>query len=961
MILVWAVVPVCGQTDPSRAVKAGMAADGRTITFSAPGLLDFQGGFSAVIISGTRTQVLSSAAGNAPASTERTAEVTPYGKAMVTAVTLRFENEEIDLLLRLGQVPGVTGLLAQAGIRNAGKSPVRLVSVTPLVLTGQVTGKPSEWLVTALDTSVRDKPVPVATLGEITNSFSVHEYGGFYRADGAGFLFGPVGTPIAYVSAVIEHGGDGRPAFRYSADMSGVQVDPGETRWGQQVALLAEPPQKALARWADWVAKTHGARTDKGALSGWSSWNALKKKDISKEILDVTDTVLNSGGRLQPGVIQIDMDANDPGGLKAIDAPWAAQCVQRIRQSGARSGLRLEFAPKMDPRGIDTQIGVSETVSRAVRNGFNYLKIFYVQTGATAAGGKRTAFEICRDDWQAIRKAAGDDVYLLYCETYPNRAVLGAVDASRIGVEAQRFGIRLAMNDVVHSYQLQGRWFAVDFDTYYLGSDIQNLSEISGGWPLVRLWISMVGLSGGTAITSDPWYWESFKPYLRNVEIMTPPANERAEVIDLCTSKDCPRLVSHVSREWADGTVVLLWNPGVKEAAVSLDFKAAGLDPERRYAVWSFWDNRYLGVAKGSWTTPALAGSASQHLRFTDLDRTPDLPVLIGSSLHIYCGVAEIRKVTASRGAMEIELTDAGAREGDLFVYSRLPVVLKTASGCKSTGVSQAGENAWRISLADRRRGAPQRVTLAVMLPVTQQSWFWLLILTVVVSLMLTAWRYIVAVRLEREKALEQERGRIARDLHDDLGANLAEIAMLSELAQDDVPAASPARAYLNDIFNRAESNVRTLGEIVWAIKPANDTLESFAGYLCKFAQDYISLAGIRCRIDLPETLPALPLDSYRRHNLFLAAKEAIHNAVKHASPSEIVLRIAADGRLVVSVEDNGCGCAETPQAVKESRGSANMRMRMEQIGGTFERRSTVGRGTVVTLTLPLDSQRRRL
>ncbi len=87
----------------------------------------------------------------------------------------------------------------------------------------------------------------------------------------------------------------------------------------------------------------------------------------------------------------------------------------------------------------------------------------------------------------------------------------------------------------------------------------------------------------------------------------------------------------------------MLWNPGTSEAAITLDFARAGLDPQRRYAVWSFWDNRYLGVAKGSWTTPTLAPSASQHLCFTDLDRTPNKPVLVGSNLHIFCGGAEIR------------------------------------------------------------------------------------------------------------------------------------------------------------------------------------------------------------------------------------------------------------------------------------------------------------------------------
>jgi len=133
----------------------------------------------------------------------------------------------------------------------------------------------------------------------------------------------------------------------------------------------------------------------------------------------------------------------------------------------------------------------------------------------------------------------------------------------------------------------------------------------------------MVGLSCGAAFTSDPWNEERFKPYWRNAEILTPPAKERTVVADLCTSKEWPRLVGRVKREWGDWTVALLWNPLEKEQKVTLDFARIGLDPGRRYAVWSFWDNRYLGVVEGSYTTPFLAASASQHLCITELPQSP--------------------------------------------------------------------------------------------------------------------------------------------------------------------------------------------------------------------------------------------------------------------------------------------------------------------------------------------------
>jgi signal transduction histidine kinase len=203
------------------------------------------------------------------------------------------------------------------------------------------------------------------------------------------------------------------------------------------------------------------------------------------------------------------------------------------------------------------------------------------------------------------------------------------------------------------------------------------------------------------------------------------------------------------------------------------------------------------------------------------------------------------------------------------------------------------------------------------------------------------------------QRATEKERMRIAQDLHDDLGSNLAEIAMVSELAQSDLPESDPSRTQFNDIFVRAENNVRRLSEIVWAINPVNDTLERFVAYLCKFAQDHLSLAHVRCRLDIPENVPDIPFDSVQRHNLVLATKEAIHNAVRHGVPSELTIRFSADGGvIVIEIEDNGCGF-DTSLPAAAHRGTANMIARMAKIGGTFERRSVPGRGTTVILTAP--------
>ena len=172
--------------------------------------------------------------------------------------------------------------------------------------------------------------------------------------------------------------------------------------------------------------------------------------------------------------------------------------------------------------------------------------------------------------------------------------------------------------------------------------------------------------------------------------------------------------------------------------------------------------------------------------------------------------------------------------------------------------------------------------------------------------------------RLERQRAVERERARIAKDIHDDLGASLTRITMLSQSAPGELDRARAGRAKLDRIYGTARELTRSMDEIVWAVNPQHDTLDSLASYLGKFAQDFLGAAGIRCRLDVPLQFPAWPLTAEVRHNLFLAFKEALHNVVKHAAATEVRITLTpAEGSFVWEVEDNGRGFdSGTPENV---------------------------------------------
>lgn len=219
--------------------------------------------------------------------------------------------------------------------------------------------------------------------------------------------------------------------------------------------------------------------------------------------------------------------------------------------------------------------------------------------------------------------------------------------------------------------------------------------------------------------------------------------------------------------------------------------------------------------------------------------------------------------------------------------------------------------------------------------------------------------------RLERQRALERERARIARDIHDDLGASLTRITMLSQLSPSR-PDPARAVASLGQILGIARELTRAMDEIVWAVNPRHDTLESLANYLGKFAQDYLRGAQVRCRLDVPMRPPAWALTSEVRHNLFLAVKEALNNILKHAAATEvhIALSLGSD-QFTWEIEDDGQGfnpsalhaaSGAEPGRYAAGNGIANMRRRMTEVGGDCEVESAPGRGTKVRFTVRLQS-----
>lgn len=205
--------------------------------------------------------------------------------------------------------------------------------------------------------------------------------------------------------------------------------------------------------------------------------------------------------------------------------------------------------------------------------------------------------------------------------------------------------------------------------------------------------------------------------------------------------------------------------------------------------------------------------------------------------------------------------------------------------------------------------------------------------------------------RLAREAAVERERTRIARDMHDEVGTSLTQVALLAELALGD-PEPAAAAERLGEVVKISRQTVASLDELVWSVNPVNDTLAGLLDHLTQCVLDGLAPLGIICRIDMPESPPPVAAPADFRRQVLLMVKEVCANLARHAGANEARFTAAVrHGWLQLRLSDDGRG---RPPDLVPGQGIANMRRRAEALGGSCTIEDGAGGGTVVTFELPL-------
>jgi ligand-binding sensor domain-containing protein/signal transduction histidine kinase len=252
-------------------------------------------------------------------------------------------------------------------------------------------------------------------------------------------------------------------------------------------------------------------------------------------------------------------------------------------------------------------------------------------------------------------------------------------------------------------------------------------------------------------------------------------------------------------------------------------------------------------------------------------------------------------------------------------------------------------------------------LNITLLPPWWQRWWAVALMLTFLIASFVITIRYLSTRELkkqvnllEKKQAINQERTRISKDMHDDLGSGLSSIAIMSGLLKQQLGSEKSAEKHLEKIAQTASDLVDNMSHIIWAMNPENDHINDLIAYTRQYALDFFENSPLSCEIDFPDNLPNLQLSQEARRNIFLVVKESLNNVLKHATASNVTLQLrVVNHYLELHITDNGIGF-DINTIRPFSNGLRNMRKRMKQISGTYTIKSSIACGTVTIITVPL-------
>ena len=228
-----------------------------------------------------------------------------------------------------------------------------------------------------------------------------------------------------------------------------------------------------------------------------------------------------------------------------------------------------------------------------------------------------------------------------------------------------------------------------------------------------------------------------------------------------------------------------------------------------------------------------------------------------------------------------------------------------------------------------------------------------ILIITVLITINISQKKLKLKLAVyEQQKELEKERQRISREMHDDIGAGLTRITLMSESINKN---GFSKKKELTDIAETSRKLVANMSEIIWSMNPSDNTLDAFFSYMRENLYNLLEYSGIPHKICFPDNTKDALLNTEQKRNLLLIVKEIVHNAVKYSKATELIIKAELTGNgLQFLINDNGIGF----DIGKQTRGNGihNIQKRISDLNGTISITSETNRGSVFAFYIPLKS-----
>ena len=727
-----------------------LAVANNAVSFQTPAV-QFQSGPPAVELLAGKEVVQLTPQGEASVSQET--PQTPAGPAL--AQTWKWTDPRgYAFTWTITRLPQWSGFTVKMTFANQSKETVRLrkfLLSSQQSAALQVAGAPADWFLSTLDShdSTGGGFHPSGDLKTNGRRNFLDTLTLFTGRGRTGLILGAAGpaeSDIRYFCDIRE----GRIGLRIDSEMNDILVDPGETRRSEEMLILAAPYESGLTHLFQWMAVTHGARTQRGSVFGWCSWYT-KYTQINENNLESALTALVSQRyRLPMQVFQID------DGWQKCYGDWTAEpkkfpngmkpIAEKITAAGMIPGIWMTLVTSstngvhpdgnqdnhLDPTYPGTREFIRQTLRARYAEGYRYFKLdFNWPRWKDRFNQKLTRLQVQRDMFKQYREAIGEDSYLCACVGGFHRGAIGYADSLRIGTDSgprwfpMYTGCCMAdlFNSIGSMSLAHGILFAADPDVTYTVPEKYKSQGVGPGKTqnvpflpdAVRAWHGYVGLLGGVIMTSDsfdqaPW---NNAAAVRMMEILWPAAPEHGRAFDGQTDPWHRQFGLTAARPWGRFVSTMLYNP--REETADLPINGVPTDSlGQRFHVWSFWDEKYLGIQDNRFTASGVPAAGGLLLRLTELAKTPDVPVLIGSNLHISMGAAEIQTLITQANRLKIELTDAGARAGALFFHSAQPLAPIKSAGCTIKSVTLMEPQVWRVEITGRQHGQAQSLELRV-------------------------------------------------------------------------------------------------------------------------------------------------------------------------------------------------------------------------------------------------------